>query len=305
MEEQMLKNGLFKRLGRVIGGGALLSFFAGPASAQNITVKGSDTMVLVAQKWAEVYQNQHKGVAIQVTGGGSGTGIAALINGTCNIANSSRDIKGSERKLALSNGIDVKEFKVALDGLCVVVHKDNPVSELSMEQVMNIYIGAINNWKDVGGTSGPIIRYSRENNSGTYVFFKEHVLKNKDFAADCQTMPGTATVADAVGHDAKAIGFGGVAYFLTRSDCKVLKIKKDAASPAVSPLASDGKSIHYAVIYSNEYPISRYLYCYTPGAPKGEVKAYLDWILGPEGQEVAREDGYIPLPTKKEEVGKK
>jgi len=301
----MSRRGLLRCLATVVTALVLVTFPGGLASAQNITVKGSDTMVLVAQKWAEVYQNKHKGVAIQVTGGGSGTGIAALINGTCNIANSSRDIKGSERKLALSNGIDVKEFKVALDGLCVVVHRDNPVSELSMDQIMNIYIGAINNWKDVGGTPGPILRYSRENNSGTYVFFKEHVLKNKDFAADCQTMPGTATVADAVAHDPKAIGFGGVAYFLTRSDCKVLKIKKDAASPAVSPLTPDGKSINYAVIYSNEYPISRYLYCYTPGAPKGEVKAYLDWILGPEGQEIAKEDGYIPLPTKKEEVGKK
>ena len=301
----MFKNGFFKHLGWVIGGSTLLSFFAGPASAQNITVKGSDTMVLVAQKWAEVYQNKHKGVAIQVTGGGSGTGIAALINGTCNIANSSRDIKGSERKLALSNGIDVKEFKVALDGICVVVHRDNPVNELSMEQLMGIYIGAINNWQEVGGPPGPIIRYSRENNSGTYVFFKEHVLKNKDYAADCQTMPGTATVADAVGHDVKAIGYGGVAYFLTRSDCKVLKVKKAAAGPAVSPLAPDGKSIHYAVIYSNEYPISRYLYCYTPGAPKGEVRTYLDWILGPEGQEIAKEDGYIPLPTGKGEVSEK
>lgn len=301
----MSKKGLFRCLTTVATVLALVTFLGGLASAQNITVKGSDTMVLVAQKWAEVYQNKHKGVAIQVTGGGSGTGIAALINGTCNIANSSRDIKGSERKLALSNGIDVKEFKVALDGICVVVHRDNPVNELSMEQLMNIYIGAINNWQEVGGAPGPIIRYSRENNSGTYVFFKEHVLKNKDYAADCQTMPGTATVADAVGHDAKAIGYGGVAYFLTRSDCKVLKVKKDAASPGVFPLTPDGKSIEYSVIYSGEYPISRYLYCHTPSAPKGELKAYLDWILGPEGQEIAKEDGYIPLPKKKEEMGKK
>ena len=301
----MVRSGFFRYFGAVVGACALTLFFTGLISAQNITVKGSDTMVLVAQKWAEIYQNEHKGVAIQVTGGGSGTGIAALINGTCNIANSSREIKGSERKQALSSGVDVKEFKVALDGICVVVNRDNPVNELSMEQLMGIYIGAINNWQEVGGPPGPIIRYSRENNSGTYVFFKEHVLKNKDYAADCQTMPGTATVADAVGHDVKAIGYGGVAYFLTRSDCKVLKVKKDAASPGVSPLALDGKSINYAVIYNNEYPVSRYLYCYTPGQPKGEAKAYLDWILGPEGQGIAKEDGYIPLPTEKKDSGKK
>lgn len=301
----MFQNRLFKSIGRVVGGVGLLALLAGPALAQNITVKGSDTMVLVAQKWAEIYQNKHKGVAIQVTGGGSGTGIAALVNGTCNIANSSREIKGSERKLAMSNGVDVKEFPVALDAICVVVGKDNPINELSMEQLMSIYIGAVNNWQQVGGAPGSIVRYSRENNSGTYVFFKEHVLKNKDYAADCQTMPGTATVADAVGHDPKGIGYGGVAYFLTRSDCKILKIKKDAASPGVAPVTPDGKSINYSVVYSGDYAISRYLYCYTPGAPKGELRAYLDWILGPEGQEIAKEDGYIPLPSKKEELGKK
>lgn len=289
------------RFFRVVCACALITGLPTVSSAQkqqNITVKGSDTMVLVAQKWAEVYQNKHKGVSIQVTGGGSGTGIAALINGTCAIANSSREIKGFERKLALQSGVDVKEFKVALDGLCVVVHKDNPLTELTMDQVMGIYIGALNSWDQVGGGSGSIIRYSRENNSGTYVFFKEHVLKNKDYAADCQTMPGTAAVADAVGHDPKAIGYGGVSYFLTRQDCKILKVRKDAASPGITPLAADGKSINFDVIYSGDYAISRYLFCYTPGAPKGDVKTYLDWIQGPEGQEIARVEGYIPIPKK-------
>jgi phosphate transport system substrate-binding protein len=256
-------------------------------------------MVLVAQRWAEIYQNKNKGVAIQVTGGGSGTGIAALINNTCTIANSSREIKGSERKLALQSGVDVKEFKVALDAICVVVNKDNPINELSMEQLAGIFTGAIGSWAQVGGGSGSIIRYTRENNSGTYVFFREHVLKNKDYAPDCQTMPGTSALADAVGHDPKGIGYGGVAYFLTRPDCKVVKVKKDAASPGVTPVASDGKSINYSIIYSGEYAISRYLFCYTPGQPKGEAKTYMDWILGPEGQEIAKAEGYIPLPVGK------
>lgn len=265
--------------------------------ANSITVKGSDTMVLVAQKWAEVYQDTHPGVAIQVTGGGSGTGIAALINGTCDIANSSRSIKGSERKLALEGGVDAKELPVALDAICVVVNKDNPITELNVEQLMGIFTGAINSWTQVGGGSGPIIRYTRENNSGTYVFFKEHILQNKDYAPDCQTMPGTAALADAVSQDPKGIGYGGVAYFLQRPDCRILKVKKDAATPGVSPVAADGKSIAYERIYSREYPISRYLFCYTPGTPKGTTKDYLDWIVGPEGQRVAKEDGYIPLPA--------
>jgi phosphate transport system substrate-binding protein len=286
-----------RRLARWCGVAAVAATGLTPVAgqAQNITVKGSDTMVLLAQKWAEVYQNQNPGVAIQVTGGGSGTGIAALINGTCNIANSSRDLKGSERKLALSSGVDVQEFAVALDAICVVVNAANPVAELTTEQLMGIYIGAINDWRQVGGTPGPIMRYSRENNSGTYVFMKEHILKNKDYAPDCQTMPGTAAVADAVSKDANGIGYGGVAYFLTRTDCKVLRVKGEAG-PAVSPVTADGKSIEYARIYSREYPISRYLFCYTPGAPKGEVKTYLDWILGPAGQQIVKADGYIPLP---------
>jgi phosphate transport system substrate-binding protein len=278
---------------------ALLAALPAVSAAGTITVKGSDTMVLLAQKWAEVYQEQHPGVSIQVTGGGSGTGIAALINQTCSIANSSRELKGSERKLALSSGVDVKEFPVALDAICVVVHKDNPVTELTMEQLAAIFVGGVNSWSQVGGKTGTIVRYSRENNSGTYAFFKEHVLKNKDYAPDCQTMPGTSAVADAVGNDPNGIGYGGVAYFLTRSDCRIIRVKAAADKPAVSPVVADGRSIDYARIYSGEYAISRSLYCYTPGAPKGDAQAYLAWILGPDGQAIAKEEGYLPMPASK------
>jgi phosphate transport system substrate-binding protein len=264
-------------------------------SQQNITVKGSDTMVLIAQRWAEISMKKNKGVAIQVTGGGSGTGIAALINGTTNIANSSRPIKGSEKKQALQSGVDPVEFKVALDGLSVVVNKANPVNELTLRDVMGIYIGAINNWNQVGGPDAPIIRYSRESNSGTYVFFKEHVLQNKDFAPDCQNMPGTSALANAVSKDVNGIGYGGVAYFMTQPDCKILKIKKDKDTPAVSPVAPDGKTINFNAIYDESYPIARYLYMYTNGQPKGAIKDYLNWILGEEGQRVAMDVGYIPV----------
>jgi phosphate transport system substrate-binding protein len=276
----------------------LLSFLAAcsaPAEAGNITVKGSDTMVLLAQRWAEKYMEKHTDT-IQVTGGGSGTGIAALLNATTDIANSSRPVKAAEKKSARESGIDVVETKVAMDALSVVVHKDNPVNELTMNQIKAIYTGAINNWKDLGGPAKTIVRYSRESNSGTYVFFKEHVLGNQDYAADCQNMPGTAAVSTAVAKDAAAIGFGGVAYFLSQPDVKILKVKQDKDSPAISPVGAEGKSLNFAVVYSGEYPIARYLYCYTAGKPTGAVGAYLSWIVGPEGQAIAEELGYVPLP---------
>jgi phosphate transport system substrate-binding protein len=267
-----------------------------PAVAGNITVKGSDTMVLVAQRWAEKYMQQHSDVSIQVTGGGSGTGIAALLNATTDIANSSRPIKASERKTAREAGIDVVETPVAMDALSVVVHKDCPINELTMNQVKAIYTGAVNNWRDLGGPAKAIVRYSRESNSGTYVFFKEHVLGNADYASDCQNMPGTAAVATAVAKDPAAIGFGGVAYFLNQPDVKIVSIKKDKDSPAVSPLGPDHQSLNFAAIHSTDYPIARYLYCYTAGKPSGALGSYMSWIVGKEGQTVAEELGYVPLP---------
>ena len=194
--------------------------------AAKITVKGSDTMVILAQRWAEEYMKQSSDAKIQVTGGGSGTGIAALINGTTDIANSSREIKPSEIKQAQDEtGKMPFQFKVAMDALSVVVHKDNPVNELTLKQIEGIYIGAINDWSEVGGHAGKIIRYCRESNSGTYVFFREHVMKNKDYAADCQTMPGTSAVANAVSEDPNGIGYGGVAYFMSRPEVKILSAK--------------------------------------------------------------------------------
>jgi phosphate transport system substrate-binding protein len=279
---------------RTLAGTALLGLVAvGPAAAANITIKGSDTMVILAQRWAETYMKKKPGATIQVTGGGSGTGIAALINKTTNLANSSRPIKGEEIAKANANGVDPGEYKVALDGLGVVVHKDNALKELTMQQVSGIYRGDINDWSEVGGSPGKIIRYCRESNSGTYVFFKEHVLQNGDYAADCQTMPGTSAVAEAVARDPKGIGYGGVAYFAAQPALRVLPIKKTDSTPAVSPL-KDGKP-DYEAVWSGEYPIARWLYMYTTGKPSPEEKAYLDWIMGPEGQQVVADIEYIPL----------
>jgi phosphate transport system substrate-binding protein len=265
------------------------------AAGETITVKGSDTMVILGQRWAEEYMKEKKDVTIQVTGGGSGTGIAALINGTTTLANSSRPIKPEEKEAAKKNGTDVIEFKTAMDALAVVVSASNPVDHLTMNQVGKIYTGYINNWKQVGGADKKILRYTRESNSGTYVFFKEHVLNNRDYAADAQTMPGTSAVAEAVSKDPSGIGFGGVAYFATNPKLKILKIAKDDKSQPITPLLADGK-INFEVVWGQTYPIARYLYVYSAGQPKGVAKEYLDWILGPEGQKIVEKIEYVPMP---------
>lgn len=281
--------GVLARLGAIA---AILTTSA-VAQAANITIKGSDTMVILSQRLAETYMKSNPAVTIQVTGGGSGTGIAALINKTTNLANSSRPIKGEEIAKANANGVDPGEIKVASDALAVVVNKANTIKELSMPQLNGIYRGDINDWSEVGGPAAKIIRYCRESNSGTYVFVKEHVLQNGDYAADCQTMPGTSAVAEAVSRDPNGIGYGGVAYFATLAALRVLPVKKTDSAPAVFPL-KDGKP-NYELVWSGEYPISRWLYMYTTGKSSAEEKAFLDWIVGPGGQQVVADIEYIPL----------
>ncbi len=272
---------------------AIVAFAVPSARAANITIKGSDTMVILSQRLAETYMKSHPEVTIQVTGGGSGTGIAALINKTTNLANSSRPIKSEEIAKASTKGVEPGEYKIALDALAVVVNKANGVKELSLPQLNGIYRGDINDWSEVGGTPGRIIRYCRESNSGTYVFIKEHVLQNGDYAADCQTMPGTSAVAEAVSRDANGIGYGGVAYFATLPALRIVPVKKSDTSAAVFPL-KNGKP-DYELVWSGDYPISRWLYMYTTGNPSADEKAYLDWIMGPDGQQVVTDVEYIPL----------
>jgi phosphate transport system substrate-binding protein len=265
-----------------------------PAAASNMTVKGSDTMLVIAQRWAEVYMKEHPGTTIQVTGGGSGTGIAALINGTTDLANSSRKIKSEEIAAVKAAKHDPVEFLVALDALSVVVHKSNPVKTLSVAQIGKIYSGYINNWKQVGGPDHAIIRYSRESSSGTYGFIKDEVMKGRDYAPDCQTMPGTAAVAEAVARDPWGIGYGGVSYFAKQKDLKILPLSEKDGGAAISPLGADGEP-NAAVVYDKTYPLQRGLYIYTAGQPTGDKKAYLDWILSPPGQKIVSEVEYIPL----------
>ena len=250
-----------------------------------ITVKGSDTMVILAQRWAERYMAAHPEVAVQVTGGGSGTGISALINGTTDVCNASRPMKNSERdKLKQRFGTRGIEIKCAQDGLSLYVNEANPISELTMQQIKDVYTGKIGNWKDVGGPNERLILYSRENNSGTYVYFKDNVLLGEDFAPTAQNMPGTAAVVNAVAKDKWGIGYGGAAY---GKGIREVKVKKDAVSPGYTPTFEN--------IKSGNYPIARYLYMYVKNRPAGTMKEYIDWILGDEGQKIVSEVGYFPI----------
>jgi phosphate transport system substrate-binding protein len=258
----------------------------GAGDKKTVTLKGSDTMVILGQRWAEEYMKKNPGITIQVTGGGSGTGIAALINGTTDICESSRPMKDAEKADVQSKrGAPSVETKVALDALAVYVNEKNPIQEISIPALRKIYLGETTNWKDVGGPNHSIILYGRENNSGTYGYFKEHVLENKDFAAATQTLAGTSAVVNAVKGDAYGIGYGGIAYL---EGIHALKMKKDDAAPSITPSLETAQNA--------TYPLSRFLYFYTAGAPTGTAKKFIDWTVGADGQKVIGDVGYYPLP---------
>jgi phosphate transport system substrate-binding protein len=242
-------------------------------------------MVILGQRWAEEYMKRNPGVTVQVTGGGSGTGISALINGTTDIASSSRPMKTAEKtQVSQKAGADAVEIPVAKDGVSVYVHKDNPLTEITFDQLKGVYTGKIASWKDLGGKHQKIVIYSRENSSGTYVFFKEHVLGGTDFAPTAQTLPGTAAVANAISKDRGGIGYGGIAY---GEGIKLLPVKRGAGEKAV-PASKE-------TIADGSYPLSRPLYFYSRGQPLGAAKAFIDWTLSEEGQGVVEKVGYFPL----------
>ena len=263
----------------------LASGCGGGGRAAPLTVKGSDTMVILGQRWAEVYMSAHPGTIIQVTGGGSGTGFAALINGTTDICQASRPIKEEERKQVEERfGAPPHETVVARDGLAIYLHGDNPVAELTLAQLRHIYGGRITRWNGVGGPNAPIVLYGRENSSGTYEYFKEHVLEKGDFAVSVQTLPGTAAVVNAVARDRNGIGYGGAAYLKGVKECAV---KVDESSPATLPTAEN--------VRSRTYPISRELYFYSRKVPEGPMKAFVDFALSDPGQKLVTEVGYFPV----------
>ena len=259
-------------------------------STQTIENKGSDTLVNLALAWAEEYIQLRPEVRISVTGGGSGTGIAAMINGTVDIANASRAMKPEEIAAAEANGITPVEFVVARDAIAVVVHPSNPVDRLTLPQISDIYTAEITNWSQVGGQDRPIVLLSRESNSGTYVYFLENVIRLGDkesdllFSVDTLLMPSSEGISAEVRQNPNAIGYDGLGY--VTPDQKVVAVAPDAKGPYVLPSVD--------TVNDGSYPISRPLYVYTAGEPAGEIKAYLDWILS-EGQALVPELGFVPL----------
>ncbi|GEL73474.1 phosphate ABC transporter substrate-binding protein [Myxococcus virescens] len=254
-----------------------------PAAAQagTVTIKGSDTMVILGQRWAEAFMKKNPNIKVQVTGGGSGVGLAALQNGTTDIAMSSREMKKAEAdKLRARYKAPPAQRSVAKDGVTFYVHQGNPVSALTTEQLMKIYVGDITSWKQVGGADAPIVAYSRENSSGTYVFVKDMVLDGEDFAPAIQTLPGTAAVVNAVSKEKNSLGYGGAAY---AEGIKELKVKK--GNEEIAPSADN--------IKSGKYPLARDLFFYLRAEPTGDIKAFIDFALSPEGQAIVTQVGYF------------
>ena len=253
-----------------------------------IQQKGSDTLLILAQNWAETYMESHSKIEIVVSGGGSGTGISALINKQIDIADASRSIKQTEIDSANDNDVNPVEWKVALDGISVIVNKDNPLDELSYSQIRGIYNGEVTNWSEIGGEDGVVVAYGRQSTSGTYVYFNEEVLDEDDYRADKQQLAGNAEIVEAVINDPNGIGYVGVAYAEARRDeLKIVSVKKADTDKAYQPTSAN--------IASGDYPISRYLYIYTDGIPTGAVAEYIEFILTSEGQDIVSEVGYIPL----------
>ena len=269
-------------------------FISTPVMAKDtnsLQVKGSDTMVNLVQAWAEAYMKNNQDSFIAVTGGGSGTGLAALISGACDIAASSREIKFQEVELAKKADVAPREYKVALDGLAVVVNPKNPVSKLTIDQLAGIFTGKIKNWKEVGGSDAKIVVLSREVNSGTHVYFKENVLRKGDakskeeFSPEALLLPSSQAIADEVKDNPVAIGYYGMGYI--GKDQKALAVAKDAKSAYVNPTVEN--------VTDGTYPISRPLFLYTNGKPQGVAKNFVDYALSPEGQEVVLKTDFVPL----------
>jgi phosphate transport system substrate-binding protein len=256
-----------------------------------ITNVGSDTMVNLALAWAEAYHELHPEVSVSVTGGGSGTGIAALINGSTDIANASREMKEEEFQQAGERGVAPVEHVVALDAIAVVLNPGNPIDQLSIPQIADLFTGRITNWRDVGGENRPVVLASRESNSGTYVYFLEEVVRRGDsdnpdlFSPEALLLPSSEVIGLEVSQNPNAIGYDGLGY-VTPSQ-KTVKVAPSESGPFVPPTIETVKD--------GTYPIARPLFMYTRGEPTGAIKEYLDWIISEEGQRIVVELGFVPL----------
>jgi len=283
-------------LGILIVISALVFFMSNGYAQDMIQIKGSDTMVNLGQAWAESFMKKHPEAFIAVTGGGSGTGIASLLNKTCDIAECSRKMKQKEIELAHNKGINPVELTVALDGLAVVVHPANPVDKLTIYQLADIFTGKITNWKELGGKDSKIVILSREVNSGTHVYFKEHVLRknnldNKaEFAHSALLMPSSQAIADEVSGNPQAIGYYGMGYISPSQ--KAVAVAKDNNSPYVLPTIEN--------VVDGKYAVSRPLFIYTDGVPQGLVKEFLDFVLSDEGQKIVLDIDFVPVKPVKE-----
>lgn len=265
----------------------------GGSARTTIQNKGSDTMVNVAQVWAEDYKKAHPDVDVEVSGGGSGVGIAALIRGTIDIASASRDMKAEEKAQAKKNtGKEPREFVVGFDALAVYVHKDNPLTEITNEQLADIFAegGKTTKWSQLGlkmpAGQDDIVRVSRQSSSGTYEFFREHVLMKKDFKLGSRDMNGSKEVVELVASTPSAIGYSGLGYN-EPGKVKMLKVSPKAGQPAIEPSV--------ATTLSKQYPIARPLLIYTLGEPTGKLKEYIAWIMSEPGQKIVERSGYVPL----------
>ena len=279
-----------KKLSAVITVIALI-FMCGPSYAKDrmIQIKGSDTLINVVQKLAEVYMQKMPGASISVTGGGSGTGIAALVNKKCDIANSSRTIKPSEVEQANAKGVDPKRVVVAIDALSIVVNNNNPVGKLRVDQIGAIYRGEVTNWSQVGGDNSPVTLYGRQSNSGTYDFMKENVMKG-EYSSALKSMNGNAQIVEAIKQEVSGIGYVGVGYARETKEIKVLEVAVTEEMGYYSPVNEQD-------VKSGKYPITRPLNQYLGGEPRGEVKDFIEFELSKEGQGIIQSEGFFAIPN--------
>ncbi|MCC6730328.1 MAG: phosphate ABC transporter substrate-binding protein [Chthonomonadales bacterium] len=257
----------------------------GPTSAASLQIKGSDTLVQLAQVWAEAFVRSHRAATVTVTGGGSNTGIMALIHGGADICNSSRPIAPSETAAARARGVEPTEFVVARDALAIVVHPGNPITDLTLAQLKRIFTARVTNWRELGGHDEAIVINSRETTAGTYVFFQEHVLDSERYAVTALLLPSSSEIVRNVAQDRGGIGYVGIGY--VSDQVRIIRLRRDAASPAVAPNARN--------VRNGTYPLARPLFEYAAGDPTKIERMWLDWVMGPEGQAIVARLGFVPV----------
>lgn len=264
------------------------------AASDTIQIKGSDTMVNLGQSWAETYMEEHPEVSIAVTGGGSGTGVAAILSGSCDLAQSSRELSADEKAKAEKSGAPIKETTVAYDGIAVVVNPANPVKQLTTDQLADIFSGKVKNWKEVGGADKPILVLSRERNSGTHVFFLEHIVRHgnakgpEEFSHDALMMPSSQAIVEEIKNGETGISYVGLGY--VSEDVKVIPVAKTEAGPFMTPTIED--------VLDGSYAIARPLYFLTRGEPSGKIKEFTEFALSDKGQEIVETLDFVPIRKK-------